>query len=150
MLALLPSLQILATLSAALFAGGAFYINFVEHPARLSLETDTALRHWRASFWRATFLQGSLALLSLASGAAVWWFGGGGVPWLVAALLIGAIVSYTLVVILPVNHRLLDRNRDTSSEETCALLERWGRLQTVRTLLSLASTLLYLWLLRTT
>jgi Domain of unknown function (DUF1772) len=39
------------------------------------------------------------------------------------------------------------RGRDLDSPETRALLVRWGRLHAVRTVLSLAAAVLYLWLL---
>lgn len=37
-------LEFLATFCAALFAGAALYINVVEHPSRMELETRIALR----------------------------------------------------------------------------------------------------------
>lgn len=70
-------------------------------------------------------LQAPLALVSLLSGVAVW-FLGGGVGWLVAALLVGAVVPFTFGVIMPTNHKLLTPGRDLSSSETRELLVRWG------------------------
>lgn len=43
---MLHALQFIATLFAALFAGAALYINLVEHPARMGLETSIAAKQW--------------------------------------------------------------------------------------------------------
>ena len=72
---------------------------------------------------------------------------GRGVTWLVAAILIGAVVPFTFIVIMPTNHQLLAPGRDLASSETRALLERWGKLHAVRTALSLLATVLCIWLL---
>jgi hypothetical protein len=37
------TMQIIATLVCAIFAGAAIYINLVEHPARMSCGTEVAL-----------------------------------------------------------------------------------------------------------
>ncbi len=66
---------------------------------------------------------------------------------LVPAVLVGAVVPFTFVIIMPTNHRLLAPHRDLSSPETRELLVRWGRLHAVRTLLSLAAAAAYLWLI---
>jgi hypothetical protein len=139
--------QLIATLAATLFAGAALYINVAEHPARMTLETRMAALQWAPSYKRATLLQAPLALLSLASGAAVWLLSGE-VAWLVAALLIGAVVPFTFAVIMPTNHKLLAPGRDLASAETRALLDKWSKLHAVRTLLSLVASVVYLWLLR--
>jgi hypothetical protein len=143
---LIPLLEFIATLAAALFAGAALYINVAEHPARMSLETRMAALQWAPSYQRATWLQAPLAILSLLCGVAVWLLGGGW-GWLLAAALIGAAVPFTLVVIMPTNHRLLAPDRDLSSSETRELLVLWGRLHAVRTLLGLAAAVVYLWLI---
>ena len=143
---MIPALAFLATLSAALFAGAALYINVVEHPARMGLETRLAALQWAPSYQRATWLQAPLAVVSLISGVSVW-FLAGGAGWLVAALLIGAVVPFTFGVIMPTNHQLLAPGRDLASAETRELLVQWGQLHAVRTALSLASTALFLWLL---
>jgi len=142
----LSALQITAAFCAALFAGAALYINVAEHPARMVLDTRHAALQWAPSYERATWMQAPLALLSLVAGTAAW-LQGAGAGWLVAALLIGAVVPFTFVVILPTNHALLAPDRDLASDETRVLLERWARLHAVRTALSLAATAVYLVLL---
>jgi hypothetical protein len=137
------ALRLLATLSAALFAGAALYINLVEHPARMQLDTRIAAAQWAPSYARATRMQAPLALLSFLAGTTVWLLGGGR-SWFIAALPIGTVVPFTLVVVARTNHALLAPGRDTSSAETRMLLQRWGGLHAVRTALSLTATVLYL------
>lgn len=146
MLSLVSTLEFVATLTGALFAGAALYINVAEHPARMSLETQMAALQWAPSYQRATWLQAPLALLSLTSGVAAWLLGAG-IGWLFAALLVGAVVPFTFVVIMPTNNRLLAPDRDLRSAETRALLVHWGRLHAVRTTLSLSGATIYLLLL---
>jgi len=62
----------------------------------------------------------------------------GPLPLVEARLALGALVPYTLLVILPTNKRLLDATLDAGSVEAQALLARWGRLHAVRTVVSLA------------
>ena len=137
--------EFMATLTGALFAGAALYINVAEHPARLGLETRMAALQWAPSYQRATWLQAPLALLSLVSGVIAWLLGSG-TSWLIAALLVGSVVPFTFAAIMPTNKKLLAPDRDLASEETHELLVRWGRLHAIRTLLSLAGTVVYLWM----
>ena len=132
-------------MSAALFAGAALYINVVEHPARMTLDVASAAAEWAPSYGRATWLQAPLAMVSFLCGLASWWLGAG-VGWAIAALLIGAVVPFTFIGIMPTNRRLLSTGRDLSSPETRALLEYWAKLHAVRTVLSIAAAMLYLWL----
>jgi hypothetical protein len=143
---LVSTLEFAATLTGALFAGAALYINVAEHPARMSLETRAAALQWAPSYKRATWLQAPLAVVSLACGIGAWLLGAGS-GWLVAALFVGAVVPFTFAVIMPTNNRLLAADRDLNSSETRALLVRWGRLHTVRTALSLVGATIYVWLL---
>ena len=64
---------------------------------------------------------------------------------LVAALFIGAVVPITFIVIMPTNQQLLAAGRDLGSEQTRQLLERWGKLHGVRSILSGIATVLMLW-----
>jgi len=131
-------LEILATLAAGAFAGAAIYINVAEHPARMALDTAAAARQWAPSYARATRMQAPLAVIGGLAAIGAWLIGGG-TGWLAAGLLLGAVVPFTLIVIMPTNRRLLDPARDLASEETRSLLGRWARLHAVRSVLSLAA-----------
>jgi hypothetical protein len=140
---MLMLLKFIATFAAAMFAGAALYINVAEHPARMTLDTRFAAAQWAPSYRRATWMQAPLALLSLVAGVASWILGGGP-GWAIAALLIGAVVPFTLIGIMPTNNALLSPGRDLGGAETRVLLEHWAKLHAVRTALSLAATILYL------
>jgi uncharacterized membrane protein len=140
---MLHVLEFLATICSALFAGAALYINLVEHPARMELDTALAAAQWAPSYKRATLMQAPLALLSFAAGFTVWLLNAGA-GWLIAALIIGAVVPFTLSVVAPTNRKLLAPGRDLSSSETRKLLQDWGRLHAVRTVLSIIATALFL------
>jgi hypothetical protein len=142
---ILTFLEFVATFAAALFAGAGLYINVAEHPARMTLETRFAAAQWAPSYRRATWMQAPLALLSLVAGLSSWLLGGG-VGWAIAALLIGAVIPFTFIGIMPTNNALLVPGRDLDAQETRTLLEQWAKLHMVRTALSLAATILYLFL----
>jgi uncharacterized membrane protein len=99
-------LETLAVLSGALFTGGALYISLVEQPARMSLEARAAAEQFRVSYRRAAPWQVATAVVCAITGvlASV-----RGAPWSWAAggLLVGLVVPFTLLVILPTNRRLL-------------------------------------------
>jgi Domain of unknown function (DUF1772) len=135
---------VLALLLSALFTGAAIYVNLVEHPARLSFGTDVAARQWRSSYPRATRMQATLAIAASLTGVLTW-IHGEGLAWLWGGLLILAVVPLTLTVIKPTNDRLLAPGRDLSSVETRQLLERWGRLHAVRSVLGLAASFFYVY-----
>ena len=135
--------EILATLATGIFAGAALYVSIAEHPARLLCGTAAAVNQWRPSYRRGTVMQAPLAVIAFL--LAVWsWWAGDGSAWLIGGMLIVAVVPFTLIVILPTNHRLQSNQLDISSPEAARLLRRWGRLHVVRTILSLAVFVLFL------
>ena len=144
----MPSMLIisesLAILSSGLFAGAALYVSFVEHPARMSCGTTLAITEFAPSYKRGTVMQASLAALGALAAIAAWLLGASSL-WLTGGLLLGAVIPFTLIVILPTNKRLLDPSLDKDSELAEQLLHRWATLHAVRTALSLASfpTFLY-------
>ena len=136
-------LELLATICAALFAGAAVYINLVEHPARMSCGTELALREWAPSYHRATLMQAPLAAVGALAAAGAW-LRGGGVEWLAGALLLAAIIPFTLLVIFPTNRTLLDPATGGDLASASVLLERWNRLHAVRSAMSVAALLTFL------
>jgi len=135
--------EILATLCAGLFAGAAGYISLVEHWARIKAGPAVALAQFRPGFPRARGIQASLALVGGVCGS-IAWFAGAGFSWLLVALLLFAIVGFTLVRITPVYTRLLDPSLTSESTGVSALLEQWGCLHHVRSILGLVAFLIAL------
>jgi hypothetical protein len=133
----------LTLLSSGLFAGAALYITFVEHPARMQCGTTLALTQFAPSYKRATIMQASLAALGTLAAIAAW-LQGAPAPWLVGGLLLGALIPFTLIVILPTNKRLLDPSLDKDSQLAEQLLHRWATLHAARSAFSLASFLVFL------
>jgi hypothetical protein len=142
-------LELLATLCAGFFAGAAVYLTFVEHPARLECGPALALREFRPSYRRAAVMQVGLAAVGFLAGVGAWAQGGRGATWLLASVLLGAVMPFTVLVILPTNTRLLDPTLAPESPEAARLLARWGRLHAVRSVASaVAFVLLALHLVR--
>jgi hypothetical protein len=136
-------LQIVATLATGIFFGAAVYVNLVEHPARISCGVPLAVAEWRPSYKRGTRMQAPLALIGSLSALTVWWFDGGA-AWLIGGVLLLLIVPFTLVVIFPTNKRLESQELDLHSEEASRLLQRWGRLHAIRSILSGVAFLVFL------
>ena len=80
---MLETMQFFATLSTALFCGAAIYVNVAEQPSRRSLDSQSAVAQWAASYKRATWMQAPLAIVGFIAGGGVWLLGGG-VLWLIA------------------------------------------------------------------
>jgi uncharacterized membrane protein len=138
--------ELIATLSSGLFAGAAVYINLVEHPARMQTGIRPALTEFAPSYKRATVTQVSLAIAGFLS-ALVAWRSRSDARWLIGGGLLVAVIPFTALVILPTNKKLLDPATANDLDLAEKLLTRWGRLHAVRTILSLASLLTFLFLL---
>src|SRR5207302_9946730 len=120
--------------------------NLVVQPARMSCSTQVAATVCAPSYKRATLMQAPLAIISFLAACLAWLLGGGS-GWLFGAVIILAVVPFTLIVIRPTNNQLLAQGRDLASSETRALLLRWGTLHGVRSALSLLASVIFLWLL---
>ena len=134
---------IIATLSPGLSSGAAIYINAVEHPARLSCGTELVVREFAPSYRRATVMQASLAITGCLTG--LWSAWASSDTWIaLGAILLGAVVPFTLIVIVPTNNQLLDPTLDARSHNATLLLSRWGRLHAIRSVLSTAAFVLFI------
>jgi hypothetical protein len=137
--------EFIAVLACALFTGAAVYISLVEHPARMECGVEIAATEFPPSYRRAAVMQATLAALSLLS-SIVAWLAGATFWWGVAGVLLGLVIPFTLIVILPTNKQLLSSALDKRSAQTERLLTRWGRLHAVRNVLSTLALLLFLYL----
>ena len=134
----------LALAVAAFFTGAALYINVVEQPARLRLGHNALLTEWKPSYKRGFAMQAPLAIIGFLLGILAWWQTGRWL-WVVGGLLLIANWPYTLLVIMPVNRRLMATELSSASLETRNLIRDWARLHAARTGLGAAATVVFLW-----
>ena len=90
-------------------------------------------------------MQVTCAALGLLSSVAAWLVEAA-IWWLFAGVLLGSVMPFTLVVVLPTNKRLLSPALDRRSTEAEHLLARWGRLHAMGSVLSGLALLLFLYL----
>jgi hypothetical protein len=139
---MVPLLKLIATLSAALFAGGGLFVSIVIYRA-IMMDMASAVALFGRIYNKAAPWQGSNAIICLVAAVIVsvmsgdWW-------WAIGGLLVGASVPFTLLVMMPVNNRLLDEKGAPTPDAAAALLKQWGRLHWVRNVLSTAGLVVML------
>lgn len=124
--------QAVATVCSGIFFGAALYISLVQHPAAMDTGQAFASRFFPPMYERAAVMQASLALIGTGA-AGIAFFLGAGRAWLVAALLLGSVVPFTLFVMSSVNAQVTNPLNHQSSVPAPDLLARWARLHLVRT-----------------
>ena len=137
--------EFISVLACALFTGAAVYITFVEHPARMQCGVEIGATEFPPSYRRAMVMQATCAAVGLLSSLAAW-LAGASFWWFVAGVLLGSVIPFTLVAILPTNKRLLSPKLDRRSAEAEGRLARWGSLHAVRSVLSGLALLFFLYL----
>lgn len=137
------TLEWLATLGAAFFAGGALYVSIVEHPARMKAGPSVALAEFRPSYRRAAPWQASAAAICLIAGALAsfltseW-------AWAAGGLVVGLTIPFTLIAIMPTNRQLLDTKTTLRDDVSMSLLSKWGKLHGIRTVLGTLGLLIFM------
>jgi hypothetical protein len=140
------TIGLLALMVAAVFTGAALYVNVAEQPARLLLDDRALLTEWKPAYQRGAAMQAPLALIGFLLGLAAWWQA----PhpgFLIGAAAMIAPWPWTLLVIKPVNDRLLATAPEQAGAASRALIVRWGALHAVRTALGAIAMAGFLWAL---
>ena len=88
-------------------------------------------------------MQVPLAVVATISAVVCWWLSGSAL-WIAGAIMIFAVIPFTLIVIMPTNKQLLDPGLQRASDVALQLLVHWGHLHAVRTVASLAATIIFL------
>lgn len=135
-------IAIVALISAALFTGAAGYITLVEHPARLQLADGPLLAQWKPSYDRALPIQSGLAIAGGLSGMGAWYLSGT-LLWVFGSLVLLSNWPFTLLAIMPTNKRLKMIELEKAGPASRSLLVSWGNLHCVRSVLGVASTVLF-------
>jgi hypothetical protein len=136
---------LLALVLASVFAGAALYINVAEQPARLQLDDAGLLTEWKPSYKRGFGMQATLAVTAAllafwtAWTAQDWRWGLGG-------MLILSNWPYTLLGMMPTN-KAIERTAVADAGTARPLIQKWGYLHAVRTLLGATATVVFLWAL---
>jgi hypothetical protein len=135
---------LLALIASAIFAGAAFYVNFAEQPARLTLDDSALLSEWKPAYKRGATMQAPLALIGFFLSLLAWWqMSHPG--FLLGAIAIIAPWPWTLIVIKPINDALLATEPDKAGPLTRALVVRWGGVHAARTVMGGLATVAFFW-----
>jgi hypothetical protein len=104
----------------------------------------TCRRH--LSYGAGYKMQASLAAVSAALGFLAAWTSWDW-RWIVGAVLILANWPFTLIGMMPINHKLKTTVETDAGPTSRAMLVSWGQLHAVRTVLGVTTTVAYLWAL---
>jgi hypothetical protein len=135
---------LLALIASAMFIGAAFYVNFAEQPARLTLDDRALLSEWKPSYKRGAAMQAPLALIGFVLGM-LEWSRIEHIGCLIGAILIIAPWPWTLIVIRPTNNALLATDPGKAGPPSRALIVKWGVIHAVRTVLGGLATAAFFW-----
>ena len=134
----------LALAIAAVFTGAAIYINIAEQPARLQLDDSSLLVAWKLAYQRGYMMQAGLVISGGFCGV-VAFFSTFEWRWLLGAVVLLVNWPYTIFVIMPTNHRLMNTPPGAATAETRGMIGRWGLLHAGRSALGLIATAIFLW-----
>ncbi|XP_057306134.1 uncharacterized protein LOC130644512 [Hydractinia symbiolongicarpus] len=140
------TMKVLSTVSTGLYAGSAFYVSFVDNPARMTHDPVSAITMWKPSFVRAKRMQGKLVVLSALSSFGVYGCLLGETEdqylWLGAGVLMASLIPTTLIFMSPLHSQLIETEKCISvkgDEWIIDHLNQWNKLHNIRTFIGLSA-----------
>ena len=130
---------------AAAFTGAAFYVNWVEQPARLKLEDEALLGEWGPSDSRGVALLLAFALVAAVAGF-IAYFETQDVRWAFGAVAIILSWPYAFFVMSPLDNQIRGL-RGTDVGAARALVRQWGLVESGLTGLGLVAVALFVWVI---
>jgi membrane protein YdbS with pleckstrin-like domain len=103
-----------------------------------------ALAQWQPSYKRALPIQSGLAIAAGLTGIAAWYVSGDW-QWFAGSVVMLANRLFTLLVIMPVNKRLLSMQQSEAGTGSRAMLVKRGGLHNIRSALGAGSMAPFLW-----
>jgi hypothetical protein len=137
-------LRSLMLFCSSLQSGAALYTSLVSHPTRIKCGPRNGVLLFSKTYQRTARLQAMLGMTASMASFFSYSIPGGDDLILIAGLCSLSGVAYTMLFVFQVDCQLLDPTLD-DEEAQSLLLEKWGRLHALRTLLMLSSTSLTLW-----
>jgi hypothetical protein len=111
---------------------------------RLGLGDGALLAEWKSAYKRGFVMQAALAIVGSVLGLLACWETNDR-RWLVGALVLIANWPYPLFAIMPISNQLNAINSASAGSKSRMLIEQWGTLHAVRSVLGLAATIIFLW-----
>jgi uncharacterized membrane protein len=144
---LAQALAVIGTLSAGLLAGEEFVVCFGVRSPLAALEPQPSIELRQALIRRLRVLVPSIFAVALASGIALILVGGGGpaLPVRLAGVaLLFAFISVTMLGTVPINQAALAWVPTAPPADWRAAIQRWERLDTIRTWLAVTAFALFI------
>lgn len=137
-------LRSLMLFCSSLQSGASLYTSLVSHPARIKCGPRNGVLLFSKAYQRTSRLQATLGITASMASFFSYSIPGGDELILIAGLCSLSGVTYSILFVFQVDCQLLDPSLE-DEEAQSLLLEKWGRLHVLRTLLMLSSTSLTLW-----
>jgi hypothetical protein len=135
---MLQLFEFAALVACGLLTGANMYITTVVHPPGEKTGPELEVRFFRSTFHRAHVMQASLTILGLLFSIAASLVGAPR-AWIVGAAILASVLLLTLIIIKPVNKKLLEPSLDCGSTRAQELISRWSRLHIFRSSLCIAA-----------
>lgn len=140
-------LVFIATLSIGLYAGGAYFSTTVSHPARLICTSEQALAHFNGEHKYVEFCLPIFLVLGIFTNAAYWYLTGmTDIFLMVIIIALVFIVPFSIIIVQPILNKLMDKNPEFKEGEIRTLLQRWTKLNLVRTVIGCLAFIYLLWI----